>query len=105
MDDLPDSEPEEMHACQHAGCNLPGRACWLPEAQEYIEIDGQRLPLPDAWYCGQHAPRHGHCSGCGDFWGGIESFEMSGLCDFCRSELDHEREMDRMDYEDDYDYP
>lgn len=92
-------EIEPSHTCEHEGCDNPAVACWLPEAFGFIEVAPGAQP--DNWYCGTHAPTYGYCSGCGDFWGGIESFELSGLCDACKAELDHERELEDWDYTDD----
>lgn len=94
-------ENPEMHPCGYEGCDREGYACWLPEAQAHIEIDGQQYPLPDEWLCEEHRPLHGYCSICGDFWGGVETFEISGFCDACQSELDHEREREEDDWGDD----
>lgn len=94
-------ENPETHACEYPGCELEGYACWLPEAQAYTEIDGQRFPLPDEWLCEEHRPLHGYCAICGDFWGGVESFEISGHCDACQAELDYENARDYGDEPDD----
>jgi hypothetical protein len=65
--------------CDEPRCDNPGHACFLPGSQE-----------PDGGYCSEHAFAHGFCKGCGDFWGGVESFEFinNGWCDNCRAEFD-----------------
>jgi hypothetical protein len=42
------------------------------------------------WYCGDHIHDKGFCWGCGQFWGGVESFEFSphGLCPNCQDDPD-----------------
>lgn len=65
--------------CQHDGCDNPGEECTLKNEQG--------VDVTDGYYCGSHAADHGFCPVCGDFWGGISSFEMNGMCDHCRDEL------------------
>jgi hypothetical protein len=79
-----------MSVCAHPGClnlNESLTACYYlpdgrPEAQLYAGS-----------YCYQHAREHGFCFGCGEFWGGVESFEFAELngnfdtyCDNCSEE-------------------
>lgn len=80
--------------CQEEGCTESGLECWLPDDE------GQGSFV----YCGTHAFPNGFCTACGQFWGGIESFEFlhPGLCDNCHSEM--ENEMADEDDPDDGDY-
>jgi hypothetical protein len=51
------------------------------------------------WFCSEHSQRHGFCFGCGEFWGGTESFDFGpGYCSNCASEFEEEV------YEDDWTY-
>lgn len=64
--------------CQHDGCeNTAMRCC------NFVEED----TWDDEWFCGEHAAQHGYCGSCGDFWGGICSFEASGYCEQCEAEI------------------
>lgn len=62
-------------------CDNPGAPCFLPGRQE-----------PEGYYCTNHAQQEGFCWGCGQFWGGVESFEFSdtGLCEECEQEQEAE---------------
>jgi hypothetical protein len=77
-----------MPVCVHPGCLTTDEsltACYYdgtPEEQRYAGS-----------YCYQHAKEHGFCFGCGEFWGGVESFEFGelwgnfpNLCDNCSDE-------------------
>lgn len=94
--------------CEEPGCNRVGTPCHLPryndpETDEWIdEIDYH--------YCVSHAHENGFCWCCGEFWGGIESFEFMnklGLCDNCEIEVEDydDYETDYSDLEDYYPYP
>jgi hypothetical protein len=63
--------------CAEPGCGAEAIACHLPDGTT-------------EYYCEQHAPQNGYCRSCGEFWGGIDSFEVShpGLCDACAREFD-----------------
>lgn len=81
----------KANQCRHPGCTEEG----IPCAMDWEDRD------PD-FYCSKHAPEHGHCHCCGQFWGGIESFEFGrspGLCDNCRDQI----EADSLDEPDDFD--
>ena len=71
---------EWVDLCEHEGCKEPGLACFLPDDQD----------APSYFYCRDHAQEGGFCSACGNFWGGVESFEFDpdGLCDNCRHDPD-----------------
>lgn len=85
----------EARRCDEPGCELEGRACFLPTHDQPAGEDEH----PDAYYCAEHAFANGFCRGCGDFWGGVESFEFAngGYCDNCRSAIDAE-ERDEQDW-------
>lgn len=76
--------------CQEPGCREAAMECDL-------DIGGFNEDQSPEFFCGEHAPKHGYCSACGAFWGGISMFEMRGLCDHCYDEL---RESDDEEYED-----
>jgi hypothetical protein len=83
--------------CQHERCEHAGDECTIKDEHGNDVVDGH--------YCGEHAALHGFCPCCGDFWGGISSFEMNGICDHCKDELDadeHDGCDDDFDYEPDY---
>lgn len=69
-----------FHRCSHDGCWRKGRDCYLPDNE-----DGK----PDDWACYDHAHTLGYCWSCGQFHGGIESFDFrrSGLCDNCDDQM------------------
>lgn len=71
--------------CQHDGCEREGDDCYLPDYDRDTEAD-----IPDGYYCSEHAADYGFCPVCGEFWGGISSFEMNGVCDYCHDELENE---------------
>lgn len=73
------------HRCEHEGCTQDAGPCYLPN-EDYTGFDRK----PAEWYCSEHAHEHGYCSACGEFWGGIESFDFNpnGLCDHCQDEVD-----------------
>lgn len=68
----------EREPCAHEDCVAWAIPCFLPGGE-----------APHEWLCGTHAAEAGYCSACGDFWGGIESFEFRHprLCDNCHDEL------------------
>lgn len=82
-----------MKTCQHTEqetgqrCKQQGNPCYFPDYGRRGDLDE-----PDHWYCSEHAPRYGFCKLCGQFWGGIESFEFHhpGICDDCHGYLDRE---------------
>jgi hypothetical protein len=70
-------------------CHLPDWGPNKPEVQ---------------YYCGTHAQQQGFCSGCGEFWGGIDSFDFGdGLCDNCKDEFEDYYD-DEEDWEETSDY-
>ena len=78
-------EPE----CDEEGCTSHFTVgCYLP--------DTDRTNRPDNFYCSEHAEQNGFCKSCGDFWGGVESFEFGeyhGYCDNCAYELERDDEL------------
>jgi len=69
--------------CQHEGCNYEADADHL----ECTIKNDQGEDVVDGYYCGEHAALHGFCPCCGDYWGGVTSFEDHGFCDHCWDEL------------------
>lgn len=63
--------------CEHPGCQNTGLACFFPGSDE-----------PGCYYCAEHIHGAGFCWGCGNFWGGVETFDFDrrGLCDNCRTD-------------------
>lgn len=88
------TEQEPFIPCDEPGCDTgwPGSPCWLPD-------DGEQ---PSYYYCAKHAAPL-FCLGCGQFNGGIESFEFNprGLCEHCDVDLQEPRYDD--DDDDGYD--
>lgn len=66
----------KLHRCAEDGCWAKGRDCYLPDNEDR---------KPDEWLCGEHSHGAGYCRSCGQFNGGIESFDFrrNGLCDNC----------------------
>jgi hypothetical protein len=69
---------DPSYRCWHPGCRRPASACYLSKNVPRGNIE---------YYCYEHASRHGYCPGCGEFWGGIGSFEFNGWCDHCLTEI------------------
>lgn len=91
--------------CLEPGCNNVGTPCRLPR---YLDLETDELvdDEVDYYYCYDHAHENGFCWCCGDFWGGIESFEFvnrAGLCDNCETEIDYDDDYED-EYENDYHY-
>jgi hypothetical protein len=69
--------------CQHAGCDSPAVIrCALPNEGPSAEPEFE-------FFCCIHTQEHGYCWNCGQFFGGIESFDFdeAGLCDECEAEM------------------
>ncbi len=68
----------DEHRCQCEGCSSTDTvACTLDD----------ETGDPD-YFCIEHAPFMGHCYICGQFWGGIESFDFGpGYCEHCRGDI------------------
>jgi uncharacterized protein (TIGR02996 family) len=71
-----------LRRCEQEGCRLSGRRCVLEGVS-----GGERDDVIE-FFCGEHAPANGYCCACGSYWGGIDSFENSGLCDHCRDQIE-----------------
>ena len=76
--------------CEEYGCLMEGIVeCYLPP----ITMEDGHLSKdqpPTEHFCQYHAYKNGFCSLCGDFWGGIESFEFDNpqrLCENCLDQL------------------
>jgi hypothetical protein len=79
--------PFRYPRCEEPGCDEEGCPCYL---EPWGKIH--------SFYCVEHSQIHGFCVGCGQFWGGIESFDFGpGWCDNCALEFE-----DDYNYEDDY---
>ena len=96
----PDEEVQPKVFCEELGCTADGIVdCFLSPTNEQ----------PDHHYCYNHAFDEGFCPSCGQFYGGIESFEFSPqrMCmecvDMWKTELGEDDEYDD-DYDDDYEY-
>lgn len=82
--------------CGLPWCHRQGAPCWLPDD----------LDQPSEYLCAEHAYQAGYCKGCGQFWGGVESFEFRteyrGFCDNCahQMEVEDERELRDVDWDD-----
>ena len=77
------SEPtkQEKHKCEHPCCNANAIPCRLNDPETNKDVI--------CFYCPEHAFINGFCSCCGEFWGGIESFDIgSGICENCLESVD-----------------
>lgn len=81
-----------VERCQEAGCRQPGRDC-------YITVLGEDMDQVQSFFCDSHASANGFCSMCGQFWGGIDSFEATGVCDHCADQLEQDEDENRDDDE------
>lgn len=83
-----------QQCCQHEGCTNQGIPCFLFCWNK----------IPDDYICPEHAAQYGYCVCCGQFWGGIESFEMrrSGLCDQCNDQAIADFNDHALDEDEDY---
>ena len=79
--------------CEEPDCKGSAILCKLPEAESIRAL------------CPDHAVEQGYCRSCGEFWAGIESFDLraSGLCDHCHDELCADFD-DRPDYDEESPY-
>jgi len=76
----------QFQRCTHEGCWKQGFPCFM---EMYTET-------PDEYACSDHAQQMGYCVGCGQFWGGVDSFDFgTGLCPQCRDQI----EADSPDYD------
>lgn len=78
--------------CWHKDCTNKGKPCVL---RGYSDDEDEQL----YWYCSEHAQRHGFCFGCGEFWGGTESFDFGpGYCSNCAAEFEEDEYDDQPDW-------
>ncbi len=86
----------KFHRCSKDGCWRKGEPYFLP--------DNDGTNAPDDYCCWVHAHELGYCSGCRQFWAGVNSFDFSKshLCENCA----HEADMDECErcFADDFDY-
>lgn len=78
MQRQPRTREHAVHAtCEHDGCDADAIPCQLD--------DDRCAERVTEWLCPEHAAEAGYCASCGDFWGGIDTFEFRhpGLCDHC----------------------
>jgi len=85
----------QRERCQKAHCPDRAVACYLPNSYG-------RDRKPDEMLCARHAWLSGYCRSCGEFWGGINSFDFlnGGLCDFCFDEIQNDIDLESCDGED-----
>lgn len=80
----------QRSVCQICG-HSPAVCCFLPDPPRLLtaEREREREREPDQVLCSEHAEQYGYCRSCGDFWGGIESFDFThpGLCDHCHDQI------------------
>jgi len=71
--------------CEECGTTKGLVDCWLFNYETGKE---------QHWtYCVDCAPKQGFCWACGQFWGGVESFDFGpGYCENCASEIEEEEE-------------
>jgi hypothetical protein len=94
----------QREICQRCG-HHPATLCYLPgPPRTYGSYYNLKERSPDEVLCGEHASLAGYCRCCGDFWGGIDSFEFGhpGLCDQCHDQI--EADFAESEYEEDYDF-
>ena len=75
-----------IHTCQHEGClQADAVRCWFGPADPAQE---------DEYYCATHCHEHGFCYTCGEFWGGIDTFDrsLSHLCEHCQQEFEEDED-------------
>jgi hypothetical protein len=81
------NNPVEMSKCQHLGCESTNvTECFYPTESE--------VTVNPEYYCTKHAHEHGFCYLCGQFWGGVKTFEFAviyggieGVCENCEAEV------------------
>ena len=70
--------------CWDKDCKKRGEPCIL---RDYNDNGDDEV----YWYCAEHSHRHGFCFGCGEFWGGSESFDFGpGYCSNCAPEFEED---------------
>ena len=66
---------QTKHICEDNNC--------FNEAMECILYDHEHDREITFWYCPTHSQPNGFCWYCGQFWGGVESFDFDGHCPCC----------------------
>lgn len=65
--------------CEEEDCDKPAErwtiSIWDDEEEDFREAEH--------FLCPEHAADHGFCLRCGGFYGGVESYEFTGLDGFC----------------------
>ena len=89
-----------LHMCMEPGCrNRDTTPCFYPDNED---------DKTDTFYCVKHAHKNGFCWNCGQFWGGVESFDFpfhrTDLCENCYEQEDWENDYED-DEEDESEYP
>lgn len=90
------------HKCEREGCFKDGLVvCRVPEYESVYHRDpDMKEAIMIEHLCPDHAYDAGYCTLCGEFWGGIESFDFenpSHLCEHCIQQVRDEQG----DYDDD----
>lgn len=86
---------ESGHKCEHDGCFKDGSVeCHLNDYETWIANNHVGdVPIMTEYFCREHAYENGYCTCCGDFWGGIESFEFDNplqVCETCLENYENE---------------
>lgn len=78
------------HKCDKPGCMDDGSVkCHIPD----LMLSPNNADNRFEHFCPEHAYDAGYCSLCGEFWGGIESFEFDNplfLCENCYEQIENE---------------
>lgn len=83
-------------------CAECGSQCTKKEIYEYPQIH-ENQPPQQICLCYDHVKDYGFCGYCGNFFGGVESFEFNNsrmFCDDCMDVLNHDLGND--DFDDEY---
>lgn len=91
---MSENDIQEVHQCTNVDGDV---RCTSTETMPcFLEVENDPAKADD-WLCDEHIRHSGYCMGCGQFWGGIESFDFgNGFCEHCNAEFDD-------NYDDDYD--
>lgn len=79
------------HKCEQEGCFDDGSVECRTHDSGYPVLPEMLNTIEH--FCPEHAYENGYCSLCGDFWGGIESFDFnnpSHLCEHCLEQVKDE---------------
>lgn len=87
-----------VNLCEEPGCWVRGMECCL-----FAQDSRGNWQDFKYRYCWKHAAPNGFCPGCGEFWGGVASFDLRRLCDNCASTEEIDVEDDHY-YDDEFDY-